>query len=60
MPDFNDKFRCSSDPDPASIIKLQAIAISHRNRLWKIKQYIVALIITAEVSGGGVARQSPE
>jgi len=38
MPDFNQQFSCGFNPDPSAIIKLQAIAVSHRNRLWKIKQ----------------------
>src|SRR5262249_22350658 len=54
MPDFNDDFRCCSDPEPSAILKVQAVAVCHRNCLWKIEQQVAAYIIcqtgTAAVS----------
>jgi len=38
MPDFNQHFSGGFNPDPTAIVKLQAIAVSHGNRLWKIQQ----------------------
>jgi len=45
MPDFNDKFRCGLNPEPSSIVKLQAVAVCHSNGVWKIKQQILAKIV---------------
>src|SRR5215510_3922541 len=46
MPDFNDKFRCCLNSEPSSIIKLQAVAVCHSNGVRKIKQQILAKIIS--------------
>jgi hypothetical protein len=44
MPDFNNELRRSLNLEPSTIFKLQAIAISHGNRLGKVEQDIFALI----------------
>jgi hypothetical protein len=46
MPDVNDKFRRRSNSEPPSIVKLQAIAVSHGNGVWKIQQQILAMIVS--------------
>jgi hypothetical protein len=38
MPDLNEHFCFGFNPDPSAIVKLQAIAVSHGNGLWKIEQ----------------------
>src|SRR5262245_28455582 len=44
MSDFNQHFCGSFDSDPSAIIKLQAIAVSHGDGLWKIEEYILAIV----------------
>jgi hypothetical protein len=44
MPDFDNEFRRSLNLEPSTIFKLQAISISHGNRLGKVEQDIFALI----------------
>jgi len=46
MSDFDDKFRCGLNPEPSSIIKLQAVAVCHGNGVRKIKQQILAKIVS--------------
>src|SRR5262245_58532191 len=46
MPDFNDKFRSCLNPEPSSIVKLQAIAVCHCDSIWKIEQQIVTKIVS--------------
>jgi len=46
MSDFNQHFPGSSNSEPPAIIKLQAIAVRHRNRFWKIKQKIPAIVVS--------------
>jgi hypothetical protein len=45
MPDFNDEFRRSLDPEPSAIVKLQAVAICHWNGIRKIEEQILAQVI---------------
>jgi hypothetical protein len=42
--DFNNVLRCSLNLEPSTIFELQAISISHGNRLGKVEQDIFALI----------------
>jgi hypothetical protein len=44
MPDFHDRLCGGLDFQPSPILKLQAIAICHRDGLWKIKEDIFAMI----------------
>src|SRR5215813_10026970 len=46
MTDFNDKFRCGLNPEPSSIIKLQAVAVCHGNGVRKIEQQLLAKIVS--------------
>jgi hypothetical protein len=55
MPDFNNKLRRSLNLEPSPIFKLQAISISHGNRLGKIEQDIFALI-PSQANTASVAR----
>jgi hypothetical protein len=42
--DFDDKLRGGQDHEQSAILKLQAVAVSHRHSSWKIKKHIFALI----------------
>src|SRR4029077_10127235 len=44
MPDFDHKFGRGLNPEPSPIFKLQAVSISHCNRLREIQKDIFALI----------------
>jgi hypothetical protein len=44
MSDFDNELRRSLNLEPSTIFKLQAISISHGNRLGKVEQHIFALI----------------
>jgi hypothetical protein len=44
MPDFDNEFCRSLNLEPSTIFELQAISISHGNRLGKVEQDIFALI----------------
>src|SRR5579864_9502546 len=55
MPDFNNKLRCGLNLEPSPIFKLQAISISHSNRLGKVEQDIFALI-PSQANAASMAR----
>ena len=55
MPDFNNKLRRSLNLEPSPIFKLQAISISHGNRLGKIEEDIFALI-PSQANAASMAR----
>jgi hypothetical protein len=44
MSDFDNELRCSLNLEPSTIFELQAISISHGNRLGKVEQDVFALI----------------
>jgi hypothetical protein len=44
MSDFDNELHCSLNLEPSTIFKLQAISISHGDRLGKVEQDILALI----------------
>jgi len=45
MPDFNNEFRCCSNSEPSSIVKLHTIAVRHGNSIRKVEQQILAKIV---------------
>jgi hypothetical protein len=55
MPDFDNTLRSGLDLQQPAIIKLQAIAIGHRNRLRKIEKDIFALI-RSQANAAAMAR----
>src|SRR5262249_55387543 len=44
VPDFDDVLRSCLDPQPLSIFKLQAVAMSHGHRFRKVEKDFVAFI----------------
>jgi hypothetical protein len=44
VPDFDDGLRSRLNLEPSAIFELQAIAVSHRDSLGKIEQYVFSLI----------------
>jgi hypothetical protein len=55
MSDFDNELRRSLNLEPSTIFKLQAISISHGNRLGKIEQDIFALI-PSQANAASMAR----
>jgi hypothetical protein len=55
MPDFDNKLIRGLNFQPPAILKLQAISIGHRNRLWKIEENILALI-SGQASAAAMTR----
>jgi hypothetical protein len=55
MSDFDNELRRSLNLEPSTIFKLQAISISHGNRLGKVEQDIFALI-SSQANAASMAR----
>jgi hypothetical protein len=55
MSDFDNELRCRLNLEPSTIFKLQAISISHGNRLGEIEQDIFALI-PSQANAASMAR----
>jgi len=55
MSNFDNELRCSLNLEPSTIFKLQAISISHGNRLGKVEQDIFALI-PSQANAASMAR----
>ena len=59
MRDLNDKLQRRLNCQPSAIVKLQAVAVGHRNRLWEVDQDIFP-IIRGEANAAAVARVEVE
>jgi hypothetical protein len=55
MSNFDNELRCSLNLEPPTIFKLQAVSISHGNRLGKVEQDIFALI-ASQAKAAAMAR----
>src|SRR5258708_31813421 len=55
MSDFDNELCCSLNLEPSAVFKLQAISISHGNRLGKVEQDIFA-VIPNQANAASVAR----